>query len=95
MNRVKTAVAALLIAGGTIAAFAFSPKTETKKADTMYYWFEVGTNNYLGQDTKADIQDNHCGPVGLQPCARAYAAISGTPGNELPSGAQVDQTTKQ
>ncbi|SHL80741.1 hypothetical protein SAMN05444267_102545 [Chryseobacterium polytrichastri] len=95
MNRVKTAIAALLIAGGTLAAFAFTPKTETKTADTLYYWFEAGTNNYLGQDTKSDIQENHCGAPGMNVCARAYSAISGTPGNEVPSGSQVDQTTKQ
>ncbi|MCT2561837.1 hypothetical protein [Chryseobacterium herbae] len=96
MNKLKTAVAAILIAGGTLAAFAFSPaKTETKTEATVYYWFEVGSNNYLGQDTKANIQDDHCGPEGLQPCARAYSAISGTPGNEVPVGAQVDQARKQ
>ncbi|PWN64128.1 hypothetical protein [Chryseobacterium viscerum] len=92
MNTLKTAVAALLIAVGTITAFAFT-KAETKTEATLYYWFDGST--YLGQDTKANIQDDHCGTPGLAMCARAYSAISGSPGSEVPSGPQVDNTTRQ
>lgn len=97
MKTLKTAIAALLIAGGAIGAFAFtkadSSNLNDKKADP--YWFEEGTGAYLGQDTKANIQSNHCGTPGSTLCARAYSDIAGTPGDEVPAGSQLDTASRQ
>ncbi|HRB71503.1 MAG TPA: hypothetical protein PK776_06605 [Flavobacterium sp.] len=96
MKTIKLSLVAVVIAVISFTAFAFNPnKTETTTSDPSYHWFEVDSNNYLGVDTKNNIQNNYCGPVGSKVCARAYVSISGTPGNEIPIGSPVNNTTRQ
>ncbi|MEA1849891.1 hypothetical protein U9K52_13285 [Chryseobacterium sp. MHB01] len=96
MKSLKTAIAALLIAGGTIAAFAFTTnQKETKSNDTVLYWFDHNTGDYLGQRLDSDQQQD-CGTPGSNICADGYNQITGTPGNEEPVGsAPVAITTRQ
>ncbi|HRB71504.1 MAG TPA: hypothetical protein PK776_06610 [Flavobacterium sp.] len=96
MKTIKLSLVAVTIALGTFAAFAFTPKESNKEVEiTSLHWFESGTGTYLGFDTKANIQSNHCGPAGSNPCAVAYSSITGTPGNEVPAGSQADLATRQ
>jgi len=73
MKTIKTAVAALLIAGGTIAAFAFtrSDKTDARilSAQTELHWFDPG-GNYMGTGTVAEIEAL-CPGNGVL-CAKGY-----------------------
>ena len=85
MKSLKTAIAALLIAGGTIAAFAFTNQKETKSNDTMRHWFDHDNGNYLGYKLESQQQQD-CGTPGSILCADGYNQITGTPGNEEPVG---------
>ncbi|KMQ59541.1 hypothetical protein ACM46_20900 [Chryseobacterium angstadtii] len=71
MKSLKTAVAAIMIAGGTIAAFAFtkSDKAELLTAQTELHWFSPG-GSYLGEKTIAE-QEAEC-PGDNFLCARGY-----------------------
>ncbi|MBT2621931.1 hypothetical protein [Chryseobacterium sp. ISL-6] len=95
MKTLKTAIAALLIAGGTIGAFAFTKanteKVNDKKADL--YWFSPG-GSYLGQRSQS-TQQTQCGTPGSNICAQGYSAIDlDDNGNPQPEGSVVSQTTK-
>lgn len=96
MKAVKLSLAAVIIALVSFTAFAFIPQNEETKAEvTLLHWFEDGTNVYLGLDTQPNIQNNHCGLKGSQPCANGFTSITGSPGSEMPVGAPVDNATKQ
>ena len=95
MKAIKLSLVAFTIALGTFAAFAFTPKEVKVSVDEQLHWFEEGSGTYLGYDTKANIQSNHCGPAGANPCALAYTGVSGSPGNEIPGGTQRDVATRQ
>ncbi|AZA95612.1 hypothetical protein [Chryseobacterium shandongense] len=73
MKTVKTAIAALLIAGGTIGAFAFtkSDKTETRtlSAQTELHWFDP-SGTYIGTGTVTEIEALCPGDGTL--CAKGY-----------------------
>ncbi|GEM_PF-6510421 len=73
MKTIKTAIAALLIGGGTIGAFAFtkSDKAETRSlsAQTELHWFDP-QGNYMGTGTIAEIEAL-CPGIG-NTCARGY-----------------------
>lgn len=70
MKTIKTAVAALIIAGGTISAFAFTKAdVRTLSAQTELHWFSPG-GSYLGQKTIAE-QEAEC-PGTNYICARGY-----------------------
>ncbi len=73
MKTLKTAIAALLIAGGTIGAFAFtkSDKTDARvlSAQTELHWFDP-SGNYIGTGT-IEEQEAACPGTG-NVCARGY-----------------------
>ncbi|GEN71174.1 hypothetical protein [Chryseobacterium lathyri] len=72
MNTLKTAVTALVIAGGTIATFAFTRSdnnNERLSAQTELHWFSPG-GSYLGEKTIAE-QEAEC-PGSNFTCARGY-----------------------
>jgi hypothetical protein len=89
MKTLKTAIAALLIAGGTIAAFAFTKtdatKENNKKADL--YWFDAN-NNYLGH---GNASITGCPDTGSQICARGYSEVNQ---DDEPVG-EVQQTVRK
>lgn len=73
MKSLKTAVAAILIAGGTIAAFAFTksdkPEARVLSAQTELHWFDPA-GNYMGSGTVAEIEAL-CPGIGTL-CAKGY-----------------------
>lgn len=91
MKTLKTAIAALLIAGGTIAAFAFTKtdatKENNKKADL--YWFDADDGHYLGYGNSSITG---CPNTGTEPCARGYNEIDE---NDQPVGPQQQLVKKQ
>lgn len=94
MKTLKTAVAALLIAGGTIGAFAFTKanteKVNDKKADL--YWFDG--SSYLGQKSQS-AQQTQCGTPGSITCASGYSSVDlDENGNPQPAGSVVSITTR-
>jgi len=91
MKKIKITFAAMAIAVGTFAAFAFSPATKTIAADeNMYHWFDAEDGNYLGQRTQA-AQQALCGIDNDVPCADGFTGVSGT----NPSGSYIDTVNKQ
>jgi hypothetical protein len=84
MKTLKTAVAALLIAGGAIGAFAFTKanteKASDKKADL--YWFDAGTNQYIGHS-----ENSGCDNSDETLCAVGYNSVAN------PSNPQKPNTT--
>lgn len=77
MNTIRTAVAALLIAGSTFVAFAFTKadKNVNKEfSQTQLHWFDPD-GNYLGQKTIAE-QEAECPGAG-NVCARGYNGVNG------------------
>lgn len=82
MKTLKTAIAALLIAGGTIAAFAFTKtdatKDNNKQADL--YWFDATDGHYIGY---GNASLTGCPDAGPLPCARGYSQIDE---NDEPAG---------
>lgn len=89
MNTLKTAVAAILIAGGTFGAFAFTKAdkdhTNDKKADL--HWFR-SDGSYIGQ---GDASITGCPDTGAIVCARGYSQIDE---NDLPVGTVERTITK-
>ncbi|WP_333887602.1 hypothetical protein [Sphingobacterium siyangense] len=66
MNKIKTAIAALLIAGGTIGAFAFT-KLDYKTTVAQTYWVtSLSGSNYTVSTSLPE--DNQCGEGSDQPC---------------------------
>ncbi|WP_131829036.1 hypothetical protein [Elizabethkingia bruuniana] len=91
-NIIKTAIATLLIAGGTISAFAFAKADkENNNKEAALHWFDSSTGDYLGERTQEDQQEN-CGTPGSLECARGYESIDE---NGLPVGSPVEYTSKQ
>lgn len=70
MKKLKITFAAMAIAVGTFAAFAFSPA----KADATlqaYHWFDANNGNPLGQRTAAEQQAQCGSPLEIE-CAYGY-----------------------
>jgi len=80
MKTIKTAVVALLIAGGTFTAFAFSAnkdnKSEISKQATLH-WFEPGGSNptFIRSNTVAneEVASPDC-ERDLEGCERGYSS---------------------
>lgn len=91
MKTLKTAIAALLIAAGTIGAFAFtkSDKTESTvlSAQTQLHWFDID-GTYLGEKTIAE-QEAECPGTGVF-CAAGYDDEN----NGVPVGPERYRATK-
>ena len=74
MNKIRTAVAALLIAGGAIVAFAFTKAdTETSRINkaSELHWFDASTGDYLGERTQ-EMEQQACGNPGNIDCAYGF-----------------------
>ncbi len=82
MKSLKIAVTALVIAGGTFGAFAFTKanteKANNKKADL--YWFDANNNSYIGHGDKSITG---CADSGETPCANGYSQLDD---NDQPVG---------
>lgn len=82
MKKVKTAIAALLIAGGTIGAFALTKadlsKINEKKADL--YWYTPDGQSFLGQ---GENPSTGCTSLGVG-CAIGFSDPNADPTVDTP-----------
>ncbi|WP_353151576.1 DUF6520 family protein [Chryseobacterium sp.] len=66
MKSIKIAVAALIVAGGTFTAFAFTKSDSKTKVAQTYWVTSLSGSNYTVATSLPD--DNECGEGSEQPC---------------------------
>jgi hypothetical protein len=92
MKTLKTAVAALLIAGGAIGAFAFTKADSSNEnnKEAELYWFDASTGDYI-----LTGESSGCDNTNLTPCAVGYPEeqIADPENPEKPSGSPTETAT--